>query len=93
MSDLKRQSKYEPGLVEKRSEDCENGPDDKGKAKNSMFRTFSGGYTQNMKLTIQLPLWKGAGSLEEEEDLISIVCAYELVFFVCFLLCMYVFFN
>lgn len=40
VSDPKRQSKYEPGLVEKRSEDCENGPDDKFKAKNSMFRSF-----------------------------------------------------
>lgn len=29
VSDPKRQSKYEPGLVEMRSEDCENGPDDK----------------------------------------------------------------
>lgn len=87
MSDLKRQNKYESGLIEKRSEDCENGSDDKGKAKNSLFRKFSGGYTQNMELPIQLPLWKGSGSLEEEEDLLSIVCVYELVFFVCFLLC------
>lgn len=74
MSDPKRKSKYEPGLIEKRSEECENGPDDKGKAKNSTFRTFSGGYTQNMRLTVQLPLWKGTGSLQKEEDLLSIVC-------------------
>lgn len=74
MSDPKRQSKYEPGLIEKRSEECENGPDDKGKAKNSTFRMFSGGYTQNMRLTVQLPLWKGTGSLQKEEDLLSIVC-------------------